>query len=145
MGIPALLAAGVYEAVGSRHDVAAVGGPGWVPTLVATGVSFVVALAAIAWLLKLVARHPISVFIWWRLIVAAFLATLLLTGVMSPTGAFPLNLVDNWWVWIALGGTVLAIAIVMLFATQRGVGHDGETPIGGTERTSSTHRFWANH
>jgi len=83
LSIPALMGGGIYEALGSRQDIA--DSVGWGATGVATVVSFVVALAAIAWLLRLVARHSIAVFIWWRLIVAAIVAGLLVANVIPAT------------------------------------------------------------
>ena len=81
LAIPALTAAGVFEAVGSADDIAS--SVGWGPTVVATVVSLVVALAAIAWLLRLVARFPITVFVAYRLALAVVVAVLLLTGVVG--------------------------------------------------------------
>jgi undecaprenyl-diphosphatase len=81
LAIPALTAAGVFEAVGSANDIAT--SVGWGPTIVATVVSLVVALAAIAWLLRLVARFPITVFVAYRLVLAVVVAVLLLTGVVD--------------------------------------------------------------
>ena len=81
LAIPALTAAGIFEAATSADDIAA--SVGWGPTLAATVVSFVVALAAIAWLLRLVARFPISVFVGYRVLLAVVVAVLLLTGVVT--------------------------------------------------------------
>ena len=81
LAIPALTAAGVFEAVGSADDIAS--SVGWGPTVVATVVSLVVALAAIAWLLRIVARFPITVFVAYRLALAVVVAILLLTGVVD--------------------------------------------------------------
>jgi undecaprenyl-diphosphatase len=81
LAIPALTAAGVFEAVGSADAIAS--SVGWGPTIVATVVSLVVALAAIAWLLRIVARFPITVFVAYRLVLAAVVAVLLLTGVIE--------------------------------------------------------------
>jgi undecaprenyl-diphosphatase len=81
LAIPALTAAGVFEAVGSADDIAS--SVGWGPTVVAIVVSLVVALAAIAWLLRLVARFPITVFVAYRLVLAVVVAVLLLTGVVD--------------------------------------------------------------
>ena len=82
LAIPALVAAGAYEAVGSAGDVAAT--VGWGPTLVGTLVSLVVAYAAIAWLLKFVAGHRISVFAGYRVALGLVLAVLLALGVVAP-------------------------------------------------------------
>lgn len=81
LAIPALTAAGVYEAVGSADDIAS--SVGWGPTVVATVVSFVVGFASIAWLLRIVAKFPITVFVGYRLVLAAVIAVLLLTGVIT--------------------------------------------------------------
>jgi undecaprenyl-diphosphatase len=60
-------------------------GVGWLPTLLAAGVSFVVGYASIAWLLRFVVEHSITVFIWYRVALAAVIAVLLGTGMLSPT------------------------------------------------------------
>ena len=81
LSIPALVAAGAFEAA---TQASAIGETvGWAPTAVATAVSLVVALAAIAWLLRLVAHHSIVVFVWYRLGLAAVLAVLLGTGMIT--------------------------------------------------------------
>jgi undecaprenyl-diphosphatase len=83
LSIPALVAAGAYEALSAASDVSA--SVGWGPTAFATGVSFVVSYAAIAWLLRLVAHHSITVFIPYRLLLAAVVAWALATNVLSAT------------------------------------------------------------
>ncbi|QWT22685.1 undecaprenyl-diphosphate phosphatase [Subtercola sp. PAMC28395] len=83
LSIPALTAAGAYEAATSASDVSA--SVGWIPTIVATIVSFLVAYVAIAWLLRLVAKHPITVFIWYRIALAIVVSALIVTGVISAT------------------------------------------------------------
>jgi undecaprenyl-diphosphatase len=80
LSIPALTAAGLYElpsAVGGNISVAT--------TVVATVVSFVVAYAAVAWLLQFVAHHPITWFVGYRVAVGVILIVLLATGAMGPT------------------------------------------------------------
>jgi len=83
LSIPALVAAGGYEAAAQADAIAT--SVGWMPTIAGTLVSGVVAYAAIAWLLRLVAKHPITVFIWYRIGLAVVLAALLLTGLVSST------------------------------------------------------------
>ncbi|MPQ98514.1 undecaprenyl-diphosphate phosphatase [Modestobacter sp. I12A-02628] len=83
LSVPALLAAGALEAV--REGGAVSAGVGWGPTLLATAVSFVVGYASIAWLLRLVARYPITVFVGYRVGLGVLLAGLLTTGVLSAT------------------------------------------------------------
>ena len=61
LGIPALVAAGALELP------SALGGPvGLGPVIVGTVVSFVVAYASIAWLLRFVATHSIAAFVPYR-------------------------------------------------------------------------------
>jgi undecaprenyl-diphosphatase len=55
------------------------------PTVLATKVSFVVGYASIAWLLRFVTKHSVTVFIWYRVALAAAIAVLLDTGMLSPT------------------------------------------------------------
>lgn len=81
LSIPALVAAGAFEAATSAGDVAS--SVGWVNTLIATVVSFLVGYASIAWLLRLVAHHSITVFVWYRVALAAVLSVLLVTGVIA--------------------------------------------------------------
>jgi len=78
LGIPALTGAGLYElkdAVGA--------GVGAAPLAVGTAVSFVVAYASIAWLLKYVARHSFNAFVVYRLVVGVALLGLLATGALN--------------------------------------------------------------
>jgi len=80
LSIPALTAAGLYElkdVVGSSIGLA--------PTVVGTAVSFVVAYAAVAWLLKFVAHHSIVAFVPYRVVLGAVLLALLGAGVMNAT------------------------------------------------------------
>lgn len=81
LAIPALVAAGAYEAATQAQAISTT--VGWTPTIVATAVSLVVALAAIAWLLRLVAHHSIAVFVWYRVGLALVVAALLTTGVVN--------------------------------------------------------------
>ena len=83
LSIPALTAAGVYEAIGEADAISTT--VGWGPTLVATGVSLVVAYASIAWLLHLVAHHPITVFVAYRIALGAALIVALATGYLAAT------------------------------------------------------------
>lgn len=80
LAIPALTGAGIFE-LGSV-DTSVVG---WGPLAVGTAVSFGVAYATIAWLLKFVARHPITIFVAYRVALGAILVVLLATGTVSPT------------------------------------------------------------
>jgi undecaprenyl-diphosphatase len=83
LSIPALVAAGGFEAATAGGAVAS--SVGWGPTVVATLVSLVVAYVSIAWLLRLVAHHPITVFVPYRVVAGVALAVLLATGVVAAT------------------------------------------------------------
>ena len=80
LAIPALTGAAAYEL--KDIDTAVVG---WGQLAVGTLVSFLVAYASIAWLLRFVARHPITVFVGYRVVAGLLLAGLLATGVLSAT------------------------------------------------------------
>lgn len=81
LSIPALMAAGLLQvitqadAIGERI--------GWLPTAVATIVSFMVAYVAVAWLLKFIAGHSFRSFIVYRVALGLVLVVLLTTGVIS--------------------------------------------------------------
>jgi undecaprenyl-diphosphatase len=81
LSIPALLGATALQVLQEYGNIAA--GVGWVNTIVATVVSFVVAYASVAWLLRYVARHTYLVFIVYRLLIGAALLVLLATGVIA--------------------------------------------------------------
>ena len=80
LSIPALLAAGLFELKDALGGDIGVG-----ETLVGTVVSFVVAYAAIAWLLRFVAHHSIAWFVPYRVALGLLLLVLLSTNVMSAT------------------------------------------------------------
>ena len=83
LSIPALTGAGILQTVDEFDRISS--GIGWGPTLLATAVSFVVALAAVSWLLRYIARHTYSVFIVYRIGLGTLVLALLTTGVLSPT------------------------------------------------------------
>jgi undecaprenyl-diphosphatase len=78
LSIPALTGAGLYElkdALGAGVDTA--------PLVIGTIVSFVVAYASIAWLLKFVANHTFNAFVVYRIIIGLLLFGLLGAGVLT--------------------------------------------------------------
>lgn len=84
LGIPTLVAAGVFQAVTSASDIAAPGGIGWVATSIGIVVSFVVAYVSIAWLLKFITTNDFTAFVIYRIVVGLIIAGLLLAGLVSP-------------------------------------------------------------
>lgn len=83
LSIPALLAAGVLQTLENIDTISH--GVGWLPTIIATVVSFGVAYVSVAWLLKFIAKHNYSVFIWYRLALGSVIILLLLTNIISTT------------------------------------------------------------
>ncbi|MGI5328145.1 undecaprenyl-diphosphate phosphatase [Actinomadura nitritigenes] len=78
MGIPALTGAGLYELPGALGS-----GEGALPLAIGTAVSFVVAYASIAWLLRFVARHTFTAFVVYRVAVGVLLFGLLGAGTLN--------------------------------------------------------------
>ena len=81
LSIPALLGATALQSVTQYDNIA--DGVGWLNTIVATMVSFVVGYAAVAWLLKYISKHSYSLFIAYRLVLGALLMVLLATGTIQ--------------------------------------------------------------
>jgi undecaprenyl-diphosphatase len=78
LAIPALTAAGLFELKDVDTSVV-----GWGQMATGVVVAFVVAYASIAWLLRFVQRHPITVFVWYRVALAIAVAVLLWLGALS--------------------------------------------------------------
>src|SRR6476661_4713123 len=86
LAIPALTAAGLFQAVQERHGLSALGVG---PVLVGVVVAFVVAYATIAWLLRFVANHTLLPFVWYRVALGLVLAGVLAAGVISAPRRLP--------------------------------------------------------
>jgi undecaprenyl-diphosphatase len=80
LAIPALTGAGLVEL--RQVDTSVVG---WGPLGVGTLVSFIVAYASIAWLLQLVARHPITIFVPYRIAAGIAVIILVASGSLAAT------------------------------------------------------------
>ena len=80
MAIPALTAASLYESKDVQTSVTGAG-----QMIVGIVIAFIVAYASIAWLLRFVAHHPITIFIWYRVALGLGLAIALVTGYLSAT------------------------------------------------------------
>jgi undecaprenyl-diphosphatase len=79
LSIPAVVLSGLF----SLKDVGAGDGVGFVPTAIATVVSFVVGYAAIAWLLRWLTSHSTVVFVVYRVALGVLLIGLLATGTID--------------------------------------------------------------
>jgi undecaprenyl-diphosphatase len=82
LAIPALTAAGVFQAVEEREGVAALG-IGQV--LLGVVVAFAVAYASIAWLLRFVRGHSLNYFVGYRVALGLALVVALSAGWMTAT------------------------------------------------------------
>jgi undecaprenyl-diphosphatase len=80
LAIPALTGAGVYSLKELDTTVIPIG-----PMLLGCAVSFVVAYASIAWLLKFVAGNGLNAFVGYRIALGTVLIGLLATNVLSAT------------------------------------------------------------
>lgn len=83
LGIPTLVASGLYQAVKEAKHVA--DGVGWASTAIGTVVSGVVAYASIAWLLRFVSKNNFTGFIIYRIALALVIIALLVTQTISAT------------------------------------------------------------
>jgi undecaprenyl-diphosphatase len=82
MAIPALTAAGLFEAVHEKSHLKLLGVGQMALGIV---VSFVVAYASIAWLLRFVSTNTLKPFVYYRVGLGALLIVLLATGVLTAT------------------------------------------------------------
>ena len=79
LAVPAVFGSGLYKLKDIGDNTAAA----WGPTIVATILSFIIGYAVIAWLLRYISTHNFTIFVVYRLIIAALVAVLLLTGVLT--------------------------------------------------------------
>jgi undecaprenyl-diphosphatase len=80
MSIPAVTAAGVFELLSEKEHLATIG---TTPILVAIAVAFVSGWASIYFLLRYLRTHTTHVFIYYRYVLGAVLAVLLVTGLVK--------------------------------------------------------------
>lgn len=83
LSVPALTAAGILQAVTKADDISA--GVGWPATLIATGVSFVVAYFAVSWLLRFIAGHSYTAFIAYRVVLGSVVLALVGSGTLAAS------------------------------------------------------------
>lgn len=81
LGIPALLAAGGFQAVKASKSIHET--VGWGATAIGTVVAFVVAYASIAWLLRFVAHNRFTAFVIYRVVAGLAIVGLLVAGVVT--------------------------------------------------------------
>jgi undecaprenyl-diphosphatase len=81
LAIPAVVGSGLFKLADISSDPVP---PAWGPIALATGISFAIGYAVIAWLLRYVSTHTFLPFVIYRIALAALVVVLLLTGVLSP-------------------------------------------------------------
>jgi undecaprenyl-diphosphatase len=79
LAIPAVFGSGLYK----LKDIGGDEATAWGPTIVATVLAFFIGYAVIAWLLRYISTHDFRIFVLYRLILAAVVTVLILTGVLS--------------------------------------------------------------
>ena len=77
MSIPAITAAGVFQMVDAKDELAAIG---TLPILVGIVVAFISGWLSIYFLLRYLRTHTTHIFIYYRYVVGAILAVMLITG-----------------------------------------------------------------
>lgn len=81
LSVPAVVLSGVYQ----LGDIGSGGGPGLGATALATVAAFISGYAAIAWLLRWLTSHTLTVFVVYRLVFGTLLLVLVALGTISPT------------------------------------------------------------
>jgi undecaprenyl-diphosphatase len=79
LSVPAVVLSGLFE----LKDVGNGGGAGPVPTIIATIIAFIVGYASIAWFLKYLARHPVTVFVAYRVVLGVVVLALVAGGALN--------------------------------------------------------------
>jgi undecaprenyl-diphosphatase len=83
LGIPTLAGGGALEAATQAKNISTT--VGWGATGVGILISFIVAYASIAWLLRFVANHSLVSFVWYRVAAGMIVIGLLAAGVVAAT------------------------------------------------------------
>lgn len=78
LSVPAVVLSGLFE----LKDVGHGGGAGAVPTIIATIFAFVVGYASIAWLIKYLTKHPVTIFVVYRVVLGVAVLSLVGAGVL---------------------------------------------------------------
>jgi undecaprenyl-diphosphatase len=79
LSVPAVVLSGLFE----LKDVGEGNGAGAAPTAIATLLAFIVGYASIAWFLRFLVRHPISVFAAYRIALGMIVLSLTASGAIS--------------------------------------------------------------
>lgn len=79
LGVPAIAGAGVFEMKDALHKL---GGGGWAPLALGVATAAIAGYASIAWLLRYLQRRTLVPFVVYRIVMAAILVALILSGLV---------------------------------------------------------------
>jgi undecaprenyl-diphosphatase len=79
LSVPAVVLSGLFE----LKDVGDGGGAGAIPTIIATIFAFIVGYASIAWLLKYLTKHPVTIFVVYRVVLGVVVLALVAGGALN--------------------------------------------------------------
>lgn len=85
LAIPAVVGSAFFELATSYGDLTEAGGPGVAATIIATVVAFAVGYLVIVWFLRMITTRSFMPFVVYRLLFAAVIVALLVTGVVAAT------------------------------------------------------------
>lgn len=85
LAIPAVVGSAFFELVTSHSHLTTDGGPGIAATVIATVVAFGVGYLVIVWFLRMITTRSFMPFVVYRLVFAAVIVVLLVTGVIAAT------------------------------------------------------------
>lgn len=85
LAIPAVIGSALFEIATNLGEITAHDGPGIAATVIATLVAFVVGYGVIVWFLRLVTTRSFMPFVIYRVMFAAVIVALLVTGVVEAT------------------------------------------------------------
>jgi undecaprenyl-diphosphatase len=79
LSVPAVVLSGLFE----LKDVGSGGGAGAIPTIIATIFAFIVGYASIAWLIKYLTKHPVTIFVIYRVVLGVVVLALVAGGALN--------------------------------------------------------------
>ncbi len=88
LAIPAVMGSGFFQLFRSLGDNPPPNAPSFLATLIATIIAFAVGYVVIIGFLKLVSTYSYKGFVWYRIVLAAIVAILLIVGVLTPLGGY---------------------------------------------------------
>ena len=88
LAIPAVMGSGFFQLFRSLSNNPPPNAPSWGATILATLIAFAVGYVVIIGFLRLISTHSYKGFVVYRIVLAAIVAILLLTGILTPLGGY---------------------------------------------------------